>query len=275
MDSGADFERQIFAKINAPDVLRQELSRPKWSGEPIAIGTASDPYEPAEAQYRLTRQILETLIEFRNPASITTKGTLVAPGRRRVAPAQRNRRRSGCVQCRHHRREDLAPNGARRSAPHGPSGGHAIPGGARRAGRRVLAAPLLPGTIRHRSKHRRPGSGGRRSTVPSSSPAICCSCGPAAGNGLCRLYASRTHTWPRDTHDCTGASTLRGTTPTPCSRWLTTPGCVGNCPGCLRSRTGNRQRCPGLRRPPALNARSARVGGEPDAPTQLSLPLAA
>ena len=76
MDSGVDFERQIFAKINAPQVLRTELSRPKWDGEPIAIGTASDPYEPAEAQYRLTRQLLEVLAEFRNPASVTTKGTL-------------------------------------------------------------------------------------------------------------------------------------------------------------------------------------------------------
>ena len=77
MDAGADFESQIFAKVNAPDVLRQELSRPKWCGEPIAIGTASDPYEPAEAQYQLTRKILDTLVEFRNPASVTTKGTLV------------------------------------------------------------------------------------------------------------------------------------------------------------------------------------------------------
>ena len=77
MDSGVDFERQIFAKVNAPAVLRDELSRPKWRHEPIAIGTASDPYEPAEAQYQLTRQILEALAEFRNPASVTTKGTLV------------------------------------------------------------------------------------------------------------------------------------------------------------------------------------------------------
>ncbi len=77
MDAGADFERQIFAKVNAAAVLRDELSRPKWQGEPIAIGTASDPYEPAEAQYGLTRQILEALAEFRNPASITTKGALV------------------------------------------------------------------------------------------------------------------------------------------------------------------------------------------------------
>ena len=77
MDAGADFESQIFAKINAPSVLRHELSRPRWGGEPIVIGTASDPYEPAEAQYGLTRQVLEVMAEFRNPASITTKGTLV------------------------------------------------------------------------------------------------------------------------------------------------------------------------------------------------------
>lgn len=76
MDSGVDFERQIFAKVNAPEVLSEELSRPKWCGEPIVIGTASDPYEPAEAKYRLTRQILEVMSEFHNPASITTKGTL-------------------------------------------------------------------------------------------------------------------------------------------------------------------------------------------------------
>ncbi|MBM3941556.1 MAG: radical SAM protein [SAR202 cluster bacterium] len=77
MDSGREFEQRVFAKVNAPAVLRQELSRPRWQGEAIALGTASDPYEPAEAQYGLTRRILEVLAEFRNPASITTKGVLV------------------------------------------------------------------------------------------------------------------------------------------------------------------------------------------------------
>lgn len=77
MNSGKDFEQRIFAKVNAPEVLRQELKRPKWRGESIAIGTASDPYEPAEAKYRLTRRILQVLAEFANPASITTKGVLV------------------------------------------------------------------------------------------------------------------------------------------------------------------------------------------------------
>ena len=77
MNSGKDFDQRVFAKVNAPEVLRQELSRPKWRGESIAIGTASDPYEPAEAQYCLTRRILQVLLEFHNPVSITTKGVLV------------------------------------------------------------------------------------------------------------------------------------------------------------------------------------------------------
>ena len=77
MDSGREFDQRVFAKVNAPEVLRQELRRPKWQREPIAIGTASDPYEPAEAQYQLTRRILQVLRDFENPASITTKGVLV------------------------------------------------------------------------------------------------------------------------------------------------------------------------------------------------------
>jgi len=76
-DSGREFEQRVFAKVNAPEVLRQELSKSKWRGEAIAIGTASDPYEPAESQYKLTRRILEVLLEFQNPVSITTKGVLV------------------------------------------------------------------------------------------------------------------------------------------------------------------------------------------------------
>ena len=77
MDSGQDFEQRVFAKVNAPQVLRQELKRPSWRGESIAIGTASDPYEPAESQYELTRKVLKVLLDFQNPLSITTKGVLV------------------------------------------------------------------------------------------------------------------------------------------------------------------------------------------------------
>ena len=77
LDAGREFEQRVFAKVNAPEVLRKELRRPKWKGESIAIGTASDPYEPAEAHYQLTRRILQVLRDFHNPASITTKGVLV------------------------------------------------------------------------------------------------------------------------------------------------------------------------------------------------------
>ena len=77
LDAGREFDQRIFAKVNAPEVLRQELRRPKWKNEAIAIGTASDPYEPAEMEYRLTRRILQVLCEFQTPASITTKGVLV------------------------------------------------------------------------------------------------------------------------------------------------------------------------------------------------------
>ncbi|MDE2778118.1 MAG: radical SAM protein [Chloroflexota bacterium] len=77
MNSGEEFDQRVFAKVNAAQVLRDELRRPKWKGEPVAIGTASDPYEPAEAQYKLTRQIIQVLADLRNPASITTKGVLV------------------------------------------------------------------------------------------------------------------------------------------------------------------------------------------------------
>jgi DNA repair photolyase len=77
MNAGPDFDTYIMVKINAPDVLRAELRSPQWRRELIALGTACDPYEPAEARYQLTRHILAALRDFRNPLSVTTKGTLV------------------------------------------------------------------------------------------------------------------------------------------------------------------------------------------------------
>ncbi len=73
----SSFETQLFAKTNVAAVLRRELRRPSWRGESIAIGTGTDPYQPIEGQYRLTRQCLQELAEVDNPGSITTKGTLV------------------------------------------------------------------------------------------------------------------------------------------------------------------------------------------------------
>jgi DNA repair photolyase len=77
MDAGRDFETKIVVKVNAPDVLRRELAATRWKGEHIAMGTGTDPYQRVEGRYRLMRGILEALIDFRNPFSILTKGTLI------------------------------------------------------------------------------------------------------------------------------------------------------------------------------------------------------
>jgi DNA repair photolyase len=74
---GRDFETVIYVKEGLPDLLRAELRRPRWRGESIAVGTATDPYQPAEGRFRLTRRCLEVLANAANPCSITTKGTLV------------------------------------------------------------------------------------------------------------------------------------------------------------------------------------------------------
>ena len=77
MNAGRDFETKIVVKVNAPQLLRKELRARRWKGEGIAMGTATDPYQRAEGKYRLMRGIIETLIEYRNPFSILTKGTLI------------------------------------------------------------------------------------------------------------------------------------------------------------------------------------------------------
>jgi DNA repair photolyase len=73
-----DFERKIFAKEAAPEHLADEITRAAVRREPIAIGTATDPYQPAERRYGLTRRILEVLARWRGlQLSITTKSDLV------------------------------------------------------------------------------------------------------------------------------------------------------------------------------------------------------
>lgn len=72
-DAGRDFETRIVVKINAPEMLRQDLSRPSWRRELIAVGTACDPYQGAEMKYSLTHRILKVLRDHANPASIITK----------------------------------------------------------------------------------------------------------------------------------------------------------------------------------------------------------
>lgn len=72
-DSGRDFETRVVVKVNLPELLRAELSRPGWRRELIAVGTACDPYQGAELKYSLTHRTLKVLRDAANPASIVTK----------------------------------------------------------------------------------------------------------------------------------------------------------------------------------------------------------
>ena len=73
---GEDFDTQIVVKTNAVELARAETSPGRWAGELIAMGTNTDPYQPAEGKYRLTRGVVEVLVERSNPFSILTKSTL-------------------------------------------------------------------------------------------------------------------------------------------------------------------------------------------------------
>ena len=75
--AGLEFERDIYVKANAVDLLRRELADKRYRPKPIAMGTNTDPYQPAERQHKLTRGILELLLETRHPVTITTKSALV------------------------------------------------------------------------------------------------------------------------------------------------------------------------------------------------------
>jgi DNA repair photolyase len=71
------YGRSIRVKINVAEVLARELARPSWEKEHIAIGAATDPYQPAEGRYRLTRACLEVLADAANPFSIITRGPMI------------------------------------------------------------------------------------------------------------------------------------------------------------------------------------------------------
>ena len=77
MGAGDDFASVILVKTNFPEVLARELARPSWAREQIAIGTATDPYQPIEGEYRLTRRALEHLATARTPIGLVTKGPMV------------------------------------------------------------------------------------------------------------------------------------------------------------------------------------------------------
>ncbi len=77
LGAGRDFEREIVVKVNVPEVLRAELTRPSWRRQHVALGTNTDPYQWVEGRYELMRGIWEALRDAANPCSILTKSPLL------------------------------------------------------------------------------------------------------------------------------------------------------------------------------------------------------
>jgi DNA repair photolyase len=75
--AGVEFERDIYVKVNAVEALRAELGAKSYKVKALAMGTNTDPYQPAERKHKLTRRILEVMLETRHPVMITTKSALI------------------------------------------------------------------------------------------------------------------------------------------------------------------------------------------------------
>lgn len=77
LSPGLDFETRLFAKTNAPELLRRELAKPGYVPAPIALGINTDAYQPIERKLQLTRRLIEVLLETRHPFTLITKNALV------------------------------------------------------------------------------------------------------------------------------------------------------------------------------------------------------
>jgi len=86
LSPGLDFETKLFAKPNAPALLRAELAKRGYRCDPIALGTNTDPYQPIEREWKITRGILEVLAEHEHPFTIVTKSALVERDLDLIAP---------------------------------------------------------------------------------------------------------------------------------------------------------------------------------------------
>jgi len=91
LSPGVDFETRIFAKVNAAELLRKELSRPGYKCEVILLGANTDPYQPAERKLGITRGILEVCAELNQPVGIVTKNALVERDLDILAPMAQKR----------------------------------------------------------------------------------------------------------------------------------------------------------------------------------------
>src|SRR5437763_3545710 len=86
LSPGIDFETKILAKPNAAELLRKELGKPGYRCEPLAMGTNTDPYQPIEREWKITRSVLEVLSECEHPFTIVTKSAMIERDIDLIAP---------------------------------------------------------------------------------------------------------------------------------------------------------------------------------------------
>ncbi len=86
LSPGLDFESRLFAKVNAPDLLRRELARVSYVPQPIAVGVNTDAYQPCERERRITRRVLEVLHDCEHPVALISKSSLIERDVDLIAP---------------------------------------------------------------------------------------------------------------------------------------------------------------------------------------------
>lgn len=148
LSAGLDFETKIFVKEDAPELLRRELSRPKWEPKTLSMSGVTDCYQPVERRMALTRRCLEVLAEFRNPVGVVTKHHLVTRDVDVLGELARWNASAVCISVTTldgdlaRTLEPRASHPTRRLAAIGDLAAAGIPVG-------VLVAPIVPGLTDH------------------------------------------------------------------------------------------------------------------------------
>jgi DNA repair photolyase len=148
LSAGLDFETKIFAKIDAPALLKREIGRPGYRCRSIAFGTNTDPYQPVERKARIMRGILEILVAHQHPFSIVTKSSLIVRDLDLIAEAAARRQAAAFLSVttldagRASRMEPRASAPRRRLTALSALARAGVPCG-------VLASPMIPGLNDH------------------------------------------------------------------------------------------------------------------------------
>jgi len=118
LSPGLDFETKLFAKVNAAGQLRKELGKPGYRCSPINLGANTDPYQPIERKHRITRSVLEVLLETRHPCTIVSKNALVERDLDLLVPMAQQQLVHVFISCAHLDNHLAAKLEPRASAPH-------------------------------------------------------------------------------------------------------------------------------------------------------------